>query len=119
MKFNFVTLALLFSVNAMAADCVITTTRTACPGKEKESYSKCEDGAQTCSKTLASDSEAECKASALAACKNDRTTITKYKKVTATFSGKDFAKGLDFCDKDAGEYSVKANFPFRNSAKCE
>ncbi len=36
------------SVAAQAA-CVVSITRTACPGKEKESYSKC-NGTKSCNK---------------------------------------------------------------------
>ena len=81
---------------AYAGDCVLQTTRTSCPGKEKESYSKCE-GKQSCSQKVSVASAAECATKALASCANKRYDITKYKKVTATFDGAPVESGKDFC----------------------
>ena len=118
MSLKLIGIAALFSLNAMAADCVITTTRTACSADtQDESYKKC-GGLQTCAKTVAADSEAACSAAAITACKNDRFKITKYKTVTAVFAGQDFARGMDFCDKDADGYIVRENFPYRNAPSC-
>jgi hypothetical protein len=70
-----------------AGDCAITYTRTACPGQEAESYKKC-DGKQSCTKLVAADSEAKCQEAAVAACSNDRLTVTKSKVIGAKFKGK-------------------------------
>lgn len=69
------------------SDCALTTTRTACAGQEAESYKKC-DGKQSCTKPAAADSEQACQTAAVAACSNDRLTVTKSKVVTATWKGK-------------------------------
>jgi hypothetical protein len=69
------------------SDCALTTTRSACPGQEAESYKKC-DGKQSCVKSAPADSEQSCQAAAVAACSNDRLTVTKSKVVTATWKGK-------------------------------
>src|SRR5690242_811686 len=70
-----------------AAECAITYNRTACPGKEEESYKKC-DGKKTCTKHVAAATEQACQDAAVAACANDRLTITQSKVITATFKGK-------------------------------
>ena len=67
--------------------CAITYTRTACPGQEEESYKKC-DGKQSCTVNVAASSAEQCLEAAMAACANDRTTITKSKKITAKYEGK-------------------------------
>lgn len=80
----------LFSSESYAedqADCGINYTRTACPGKEEESYKKC-DGKKSCTKFVAAASEQACADAAVAACANDRLTITQSKVITATFKGK-------------------------------
>lgn len=70
-----------------AAACVVTTTRSACPGQEAESYKKC-DGKQSCSKTVEAASAEACAAAATNACSNDRLEITKSKTITVTYGGK-------------------------------
>jgi hypothetical protein len=70
-----------------ATDCKIVYTRTACPGQEAESYKKC-DGQKSCAKFVAAATEQECQVAAVAACANDRLTITQSKVITATFKGK-------------------------------
>ena len=80
----------LFSTESRAedkADCAITYTRTACPGKEDESYKTC-DGKKTCTKYVAAATEQACQEAAVGACANDRLTITQSKVITATFKGK-------------------------------
>jgi hypothetical protein len=69
------------------AACAITYTRIACPGQEAESYKKC-DGKQSCTVNVEASSANQCIEAAVAACANDRTTITKSKKVTAKYQGK-------------------------------
>jgi hypothetical protein len=72
---------------AEGTDCDITYTRTACPGREAESYTKC-DGKQSCTKHVAAASEAQCLEAALQACSNDRLDITQSKVINAKFKGK-------------------------------
>jgi hypothetical protein len=89
----------LLSCAAIAGDCGIEYTRTACPGKEADSYAKC-DGKQTCVKAAPLDSAPACQAAALKACVNDRLDVTKSKVIRATFDGKALksASGKeDFC----------------------
>lgn len=105
-------LTLSFSMHgASAADCVVHVKRTACAGKEAESYKKC-DGKQECDMAEASAStDAACSKAALAGCDNTRLDVTKYKVVTATFKGaaltggfttdgKADPKGANFCAAD-------------------
>ena len=68
-------------------DCDLTYTRTACTGKEAESYAKC-DGKQSCTKHVAAATEAACAEAAVKACSNDRLEITKSKVITAKYKGK-------------------------------
>jgi hypothetical protein len=115
MKHNFkmltgAALVLLASFgSAVAGDCAVEYTRTACPGQETESYSKC-DGKQTCVKTEAAASMEACQAASVKACANDRLKITKSKVVKAKFDGKAImsASGKeDFCadyEKRAAEF---------------
>lgn len=94
--------ALFLSLNgayAIAGNCDINYTRTACPGKEAISYKKC-DGKQSCVKTVTADTAEACRVKAVAACANDRLDITKSKAITATFNGKAIpnkAGGTDHC----------------------
>ena len=69
-----------------ATGCTVTTARTACPGKEAESYKKC-DGQKSCSKSVAAASADACVAAATASCSNDRLDVTKSKTITATWKG--------------------------------
>ncbi len=103
---------------AQAADCVVHTTRYACPGQEQESYAKC-NGKQSCDSTVAVTDENACASLALQGCANKRLTVTQYKSVTAKLAGKAVMGGVDFCDKDMGDYKVKENFPFRHAATCK
>ena len=87
---------------AAAGDCAVEYIRTACPGKEVESYSKC-DGKQSCVLTEPAATAQACQAAALQACANDRLLITKSKVVRAKFDGKAVmsASGKeDFCADD-------------------
>ena len=84
---------------AAAGDCAVEYTRTACPGKEAESYSKC-DGKQTCVLTEPAATAEACQAAALKACANDRLTVTKSKVIHAKFDGKPVMSSSgkdDFC----------------------
>ena len=85
--------------SASAGQCAVEYIRTACPGQEKESYSKC-DGKQSCVLTETTADAQACQAAALKACANDRLKITKSKVVHAKFDGKAVmsASGKeDFC----------------------
>jgi hypothetical protein len=84
---------------ASAGDCGIEYNRTACPGKDVESYAKC-DGKATCVKNVVADSAQACQAAAVKACANDRLDVTKSKVIRATFDGKKLASSSgseDFC----------------------
>jgi hypothetical protein len=95
---------LSLSIAAQAA-CVVTTTRTACPGKEKESYSKC-NGTKTCSKEdSAAVTPKACEQAAAAACPNTRLTITKSKVVTAKFNGTAVRGGANFCASNRPDFN--------------
>jgi hypothetical protein len=92
-------LVVSFASNAYAGECLVRYVRTACPGKEVESYSKC-GGAKECNKNEAASTEAACIGNAKRACANSRLEITKSKVITATYDGKvlkgPFAGG-NFC----------------------
>ena len=84
---------------AAAGTCAVEYIRTACPGKEAESFSKC-DGKESCVQPEPTESAQACQAAALKACANDRLLITKSKVVRANFDGKAVmsASGKeDFC----------------------
>jgi hypothetical protein len=97
--------------SAMAADCVLNITRTACPGQEQESYSKC-GGQQSCTEKKPAATAAQCLAKAKDMCKNSRLTVTKYKKVTAEFDGTALEGGKDFC---VGH----PDFPYASKPDCK
>jgi hypothetical protein len=92
-----------------AQDCAISYTRTACPGKNAESYAKC-DGKQSCVKQVVAESPEACQAAALKACANDRLDITKNKVIGAQYKGqplKSTQGADDFCqhyEKRAAEF---------------
>ena len=71
---------------AAAPVCAVTTARTACPGKEAESYKKC-DGKKSCSKNVEAASADACLEAAVASCSNDRLEITKSKTITVKWNG--------------------------------
>jgi hypothetical protein len=79
--------ALSFASSAYAGECVVHYNRTACPGMEVESYSKC-GGPKECDKIEQAPSEAACVGAAKRACANSRLTITKSKVITAKYDGK-------------------------------
>ena len=94
-----------------AADCVLHVTRTACPGQEKESYTKC-DGKQSCDEQKPAATATLCAAKAKQGCENHRLDITKYKKITASFDGQPVEGGKDFCVGHPG-------FPYANKPACK
>lgn len=91
---------------AFAGECVVHTIRTACPGKEAESYSKC-GGAKACDKDEFTDTEAACIALAKAGCPNSRLDITKSKIVKARFNGKSLKGpyGGSFCAPNRPDFN--------------
>ena len=91
-------------ISAVAGDCVIKSTRNACPGKEKESFSKC-GGQPTCDETVAAESATQCAEKALKACDIARPGVTKSKSVTATFDGKPLDGGKNFCAADRPDFN--------------
>ena len=101
-------LGMSFASNAFAAnDCIVHYNRTACPGKETESYSKC-GGSKECDKPADDAStEAACIAAAKAACPNSRLDITKSKRITARFNGKSLKGpyGGSFCAPNRPDFN--------------
>ena len=97
-------LVLFLSVSAIAGECVLKTTRTACPGKEKESYSKC-NGQASCDEKVMADSAKECAEKAAKSCDNSRPAITKSKTVSATFDGKPVEGGKNFCASERPDFN--------------
>ena len=96
---------------AYAGDCVMHITRTACPGAEKESFSKC-DGKASCDEKKPAVSAAQCASKAKTSCANSRANVTKYKKVTATYDGADVEGGKDFCVGNP-------DYPYANKPDCK
>ncbi len=96
---------LSFASNAFA-DCVVNINRTACPGKEGESYSKC-GGSKSCDKDEVGSTEAACIAAAKSNCPNSRLDITKSKIVKARFNGKSLAGpyGGSFCAPNRPDFN--------------
>lgn len=103
--------AFVCTSSAFAADCVLHITRTACPGQEKESFSKC-DGKKSCDESKPASSQSQCVSKAKSSCANSRLTVTKYKAVTASFDGKQIEGGKDFC---VGH----ADYPYANKPDCK
>ncbi len=89
---------------ALGGECVLKTTRAACPGKEKEAFSKC-NGQATCEEKIAVDSEKDCAEKALKACEISRPGITKSKSISATFDGKPVDGGKNFCAADRPDFN--------------
>ena len=115
---GFVVAATGFSLPVSAGDCVIHYVRTACKGKEAESFKKC-DGQAACDKTKPANSAQECAAAALKSCDNDRLDITKYKAITAAYDGQALVGGFDAGGKPdpAGSNFCAADRPDLN--KCD
>ncbi len=92
------------ATTAIAGDCVISVTRTACPGKEAESYKKC-DGKQSCEELKETASAEACAKEALKACDNARVEITKSKVITASFDGASVQGGKNFCEDNRPDFN--------------
>lgn len=98
--------SLSFASNALSYECIININRTACPGKEAESYSKC-GGAKSCDKEDGASTEAACIAAAKSNCPNSRLDITKSKVVKARFKGKSLKGpfGGSFCAPNRPDFN--------------
>jgi hypothetical protein len=109
MKLFSAVVLMTLSLNAFSK-CEVSYDRTACTGKDTESYAKCE-GKKTCTKVETAEDESECKEAAAKACANSRTDITKSKVITAKWNGKEVTSKSgkkDFCedyDKKATEFN--------------
>lgn len=92
--------------SAYAGDCKLSITRTACAGKEAESYKKC-NGAKSCDQVKKADSVEACAKEAVKACDNigDRQKVTKSKVITASFDGKSVQDGKDFCATNRPDFN--------------
>jgi hypothetical protein len=97
---------LLMPAVSRAGNCVITTTRTACPGQEADSYKKC-GGKPTCDESFAHPTAESCAAEAEEACVNvkDRQQVTKSKTITAKFDGQPVDGGKNFCDPGREDFN--------------
>ena len=100
-----VLIGLSFASNALA-ECVVNVNRTACAGKESESYSKC-GGSKSCDKDYPAATEAACIAAAKENCPNSRLEITKSKIVKARFNGKALKGpyGGNFCSQSRPDFN--------------
>ena len=103
-SFLSVALLLVLALPALGGECVLKTTRAACPGKDKEAFSKC-NGQATCEEKLTADSEKDCAEKALKACEINRPGITKSKSISATFDGKPVDGGKNFCAADRPDFN--------------
>ncbi len=98
---------MVLSASAYAGVCELTVTRTACAGKEADSYKKC-DGKASCAVKKKADNEAACVKAAEEECVNSRTEITKSKTVSAKFDGKEVknaAGAAQFCAADRPDFN--------------
>ncbi|MDZ4787176.1 MAG: hypothetical protein SGJ02_13975 [bacterium] len=89
---------------ALAGDCELSVTRIACPGKEAESYKKC-DGKPSCTELKETASADGCAKEALKACENSRLDITKSKVITSKFDGTAVESNKDFCAGDRADFN--------------
>jgi hypothetical protein len=92
--------------SAFAGECKLNVERTACPGKESESFKKC-DGKPSCAEVKKTGTAASCAKEALKACENvgDRQKITKSKKISAEFDGKPVENGKNFCEESRPDFN--------------
>lgn len=78
--------SVLFAAQSFAGTCEVKYTRTACDGKEKISFKKC-NGKASCSKFEEAESAQACAVIATKSCANSRFTTTKSKVINAEFDG--------------------------------
>ncbi len=88
-----------------AGVCELTIKRTACAGKEKESYAKCPGGVAQCASKKKAETDAECQKIAEEECSNSRTDVTKSKEITAKFGGQPVKGGANLCAADRPDYN--------------
>ncbi|HYX34368.1 MAG TPA: hypothetical protein VE954_14790 [Oligoflexus sp.] len=104
----FQTFTVLFlSTQALGGICELKFNRVACPGKEVESFKKC-DGKAECVVKKKAENTKECQDIALKECENSRLDITKSKVISAKFDGKDVnsASGAsNFCDANRPDFN--------------
>ncbi len=95
-----------YASSAFAGECKMSVTRTACAGKEVESYKKCA-GKASCEEVKKVGSAEACAKEALKACENmgDRQKITKSKVITATFAGQPVEAGKNFCEANRSDFN--------------
>ncbi len=105
------TLLTLTMGSAYAGECQLQITRTACPGQEKESFTKC-DGKASCTENVPAATASQCGLKAKNSCANKRLDITKYKKVSATYDGAAVDGGKDYC---VGH----PDFPYASKPDCK
>lgn len=100
-KYGIVAL-LVFSAGqmAVAGDCVLTISRTACPGKQAEAL-KPYGGKETTEEKKSADDGAACAKAAEKAAKIVRKGVLSAKKVTATFGGAPVEGGKTFSGEAA------------------
>lgn len=100
------TLLALVPTAAMAGECVLNVTRTACPGQEATSYEKC-GGEPSCEEVKKSATAEACAKEALKACENspERQKTTKSKSITAKFDDAPVEGGKNFCDEGRPDYN--------------
>jgi hypothetical protein len=111
LRTGFAALALTLSSSmALAGVCEISVTRVACPGKEADSFKKC-DGKPSCVVKKKSDSAEDCAKAAADECPNSRLDITKSKEITAKFGG------AAVKSKDGKEQFCAADRPDFNKCK--
>ena len=103
---SFAFAACLVSSAALAGDCVLHVTRSACAGKEADSFAKC-GGKASCEDTKKTGSAEACAKAAEKACENagDRQKVTKSKTISADFDGKPVEGGKNFCAPDRADFN--------------
>ena len=116
---SIISLIFAFSAPTMAGECVMKVTRSACPGKDADSYAKC-NGQKSCEEKKKTGSADACAKEATKSCQNKRFDVTQDKSVMATFDGAAVEGGKDFCkDATAGVYDPKTDYPFRGKSDCK
>jgi len=102
--FAFLTTAFISSQAMAAGTCEWLVTRTACKGKEAESYAKCAGKAKCEPATKKVSNEEACVKAAESDCSNSRLDITDSKDIRAKFDGKDVHGGKNVCKDDRKDF---------------
>ena len=91
---------------AAAGACVLHVAREACnKAAEAESFGKCQ-GVKECDESpVKKVSAVSCAKHAEGSCSNGRLTVTKSKKITATFNGVPVEGGKNFCKHDRPDFN--------------